>query len=79
MPLNEKMKELIYDSRLIERYLKEGKIDEKALKEYEKGLPDLSNECDEIDIEELFEEIQSKEKRRLPTGRSTESPLSTGE
>jgi len=75
MPLNKKMEELVYDSRLLERYLKEGKLSKRALKKYEKELQDLSHEYDEIDVEELLEEVRLGGERKLPVGKSVESSL----
>jgi hypothetical protein len=42
-----------FDLRLLERHLRSGKISEREFQTYLKDLPDLENQFDEVDLEEL--------------------------
>jgi len=61
MSLSEKIEELLNDSRLIERFLKSGKLTSGALKKQLSTLEDLSDEHDELDIDDLLKELQNDE------------------
>lgn len=65
MSLSDKIKELLFDSRLIERNLKLGKIDQNSLKKYLNSLDDLSNDYELLDVEELFNELKEEENNEL--------------
>ncbi len=57
-------KEKLFDVRVVDRYLQEGKIKEKEYKNFIDNLPDLSSEAEklEIDLEEESPEESQDQK-----------------
>lgn len=59
-------KEPLYDTRLIERNLRKGRLDPKDYEAYLKKLPDDSNRCEYMEItEETLEDVLGQTKERL--------------
>lgn len=72
MPLSDKVSFLLFDSRLVERNLRLGKINQSSLKKYLSSLDDLSSEHDLLDIEELFKELKKDGDNELSAVDSSE-------
>ncbi len=58
--------DFVYDVRIIERYLREGKITKNEYEQYLKNLPDMADEScplviDEVPAEELEVELNDNE------------------
>ena len=51
MSLNKALQDLKFDKRLIDLNVKQARITKEELEAYNKSLPDLSAECEKIEIE----------------------------